>query len=145
MCQDDTREFARKNNGNHSYLQIRIHCNTILCILQAPREHIGYSSRELPHFVCNKKAKIEMYPSVFSGLAAITCLLAVSVFYLGCPNQQWRSQRPLRFYPALFTSLLLVALGWSLFLQALSALSASLRFLPNNVGSRAGAIYRNPG
>jgi len=52
-----------------------------------------------------------------------TCLLAVSVFYLGCPNQQWRSKRPLNFYSAFLISLLLLVLTWGLLRQSLSVLS----------------------
>ncbi|MFA0812322.1 hypothetical protein ACCI49_15520 [Microbulbifer epialgicus] len=55
----------------------------------------------------------------------LAAFVASSVFYLGCPNQQWRQQRPLTFYTALLVSLILVVTSWFLFRLTLSTLSAS--------------------
>ncbi|MCO1336366.1 hypothetical protein MO867_18700 [Microbulbifer sp. OS29] len=70
-----------------------------------------------------------MYSSVLTGLGLLSCILASSVFYLGCPNQQWREQRPLQFYPALIAALVLLVVSWALFRQSFSIMSTSFTLL----------------
>lgn len=65
----------------------------------------------------------------FNGLALLLCTLAAGIFYLGCPNQQWLTKRPLGFYPMTGISALVLIPAWLLFHQHMSTLSSSFAVL----------------
>lgn len=62
----------------------------------------------------------------FSYLSAMALLcLSASIFYLGCPNQQWLVKRPISFRSGLWLSLLLLVPSWLLLRLNLSTLSST--------------------
>lgn len=64
-----------------------------------------------------------------SGLALALCLIATSIFYIGCPNQQWFAKKYLTFYPSLLLSLALLFVAWWVLLDIMSGLSAGFTLL----------------
>ena len=66
-----------------------------------------------------------MIASLYHIAAIATGLLSASVFYIGCPNQQWLSRPLLSFRTASLLALLLAAAAWWLLRINLSPLAAS--------------------
>ncbi len=65
-----------------------------------------------------------MLYNVSHGLALISTLVAATIFYLSCPNQQWLKRSYLPFYPALLGALLLLTMAVALLMPAFSFTAA---------------------
>lgn len=64
-----------------------------------------------------------------TALALTASTLAIVVFYLGCPNQQWAKNRPLTFVPASAYATALCVLAWWLFHRQFSTLASTFTLI----------------